>query len=50
MKKLIVVLAVAVCGLLVFQSCGEANRNTDVVESGTYQGVAEEVDPGDQEI
>ncbi len=50
MKKLIVVLAVAVCGMLVFQSCGEANRNTDVVESGTYQGVAEEVDSGDQEI
>lgn len=50
MKKLIIVLAVAVSGLLAFQSCGEANRKTDIVDSGTYQGVAEEVDPGEQEI
>lgn len=50
MKKLIIVLSVAICGLLVFQSCGEANKKTDVVDSGTYQGVAEEVDPGEQEI
>lgn len=50
MKKVIIIMAVAVCGLLGFQSCGEMNRNTDIVESGTYQGVAEEVDPGEQEI
>lgn len=50
MKRMIMVMAVAICGLLVFQSCGEENKNTDVVESGTYQGVAEEVDPGEQEI
>jgi hypothetical protein len=50
MKKLIIVLAVAIYGLLAFQSCGEANRKTDIVDSGTYQGVAEEVDPGEQEI
>ena len=30
-------------------SCGE-NKNTDVVESGTYQGIAEEVEPGEKEI
>lgn len=43
-------MTVAICGLFVFQSCGEASRDTDIVESGTYQGVAEEVDPGEQEI
>ncbi|PPK99243.1 hypothetical protein [Parapedobacter indicus] len=50
MKKLIRILSVAICGLLVFQSCGEANKKTDIVDSGTYQGVAEEVDSGEQEI
>ena len=51
MKRMIVTVAFAVCGLLVFQACGgEAHKDTDVVESGTYDGVAEEVDPGEQEI
>lgn len=50
MKKIIIAIAVTACALLSFQSCGEMNRNADVVESGTYQGVAEEVDAGEQEI
>ena len=50
MKKLMIVLAIAISGLLIFQSCGEANKRTDLVDSGSYQGVAEEVDPGEQEI
>lgn len=49
MKKLLIVMTVAICSLLVFQSCGE-NKKTDIVDSGTYQGIAEEVDPGEQEI
>lgn len=47
MKKLILGLIVGSTFLL--NSCGE-NKNTDVVNSGTYQGVAEEVDPGEKEI
>ena len=39
MKKLILGLFLGLTFL--FTSCGE-NKNTDVVESGTYQGVAEE--------
>jgi hypothetical protein len=30
-------------------SCGE-NKNTDVLDSGTYQGVAEKVEPDEREI
>jgi len=47
MKKLILGLVLGSTFLLT--SCGE-NKNTDVVESGTYQGVAEEVEPGEKEI
>ena len=34
-------------GIFLFLSCGE---NTDVVESGTYQGTIEEVEPSKTEI
>ena len=47
MKKLI--LGLLLGGVFLLNSCGE-NKNTDVVNSGTYQGVAEEVDPGEKEI
>lgn len=47
MKKSIALLAFA--GLTLFTSCGE-NKDTDVVESGTYQGKAEEVDADEKEI
>jgi len=47
MKKLILGLFLGLTFL--FTSCGE-NKNTDVVEAGTYQGVAEEVEPGEKEI
>ncbi|MBL7867865.1 MULTISPECIES: hypothetical protein [Bacteroidota] len=47
MKKLALVTVLSSC-LFMF-SCGE-NKKTDVVETGTYQGVAEEVDAGDKEI
>lgn len=46
MKKTIALFAFA--GLL-FTSCGE-NKDTDIVESGTYQGKAEEVDADEKEI
>ena len=36
-----------VAGLFLFLSCGE---DTDVVESGTYQGTIEEVEPAKTEI
>lgn len=49
MKHIMLILAMAVAGASVIQSCGE-NRRIDLVESGTYTGVAEEVDPGEQEI
>ncbi|WP_316791337.1 hypothetical protein [Pedobacter frigoris] len=48
MKKLFTALMFA-SGILVLQSCGE-NKKTDVVESGTYQGVAEEVEADEKEI
>jgi hypothetical protein len=35
--------------MFVLIACGE-NKNTDVVETGTYQGVLQEVDPGEKEI
>jgi len=47
MKKLI--LGVLIAGAFMLNSCGE-NKNTDVVDSGTYQGVAEGVEPGEKEI
>lgn len=47
MKKCFAMLAFA--GLTLFTSCGE-NKDTDIVESGTYQGKAEEVDAGEKEI
>jgi major membrane immunogen (membrane-anchored lipoprotein) len=47
MKKLI--LGLLLGGAFLLNSCGE-NKNTDVVESGTYQGIAEEVEPGEKEI
>lgn len=36
------------CAFL-FSACGE-NKDTDVVNSGTYQGTAVEVDAGEKEI
>ena len=39
----------AISGLMLFASCGE-NKDTDLVESGTYTGKAEEVDKGEKEI
>ncbi|MEX0812808.1 MAG: hypothetical protein WD048_11385 [Chitinophagales bacterium] len=47
MKNLI--LGVLLGGLFLLISCAE-NENTDVVNSGTYQGVAEKVKPGEKEI
>ncbi len=47
MKKL--VLGLLLGGAFLLNSCGE-NKNTDVVDSGTYQGVAEEVELGEKEI
>jgi len=47
MKKLII--GILWGGTFLFNSCGE-NKNTHVVNSGTYQGVAEEVEPGEKEI
>lgn len=47
MKKSIVMLAFMATGL--FVSCGE-NKDTDIVESGTYQGKAEEVDADEKEV
>lgn len=47
MKKLI--LGLLLSGAFLLNSCGE-NKNTDVVDSGTYQGIAEEVDSGEKEI
>lgn len=49
MKKSLVTIMIATSGILALQSCGE-NEKTDVVESGTYQGKAEKVDPGEKEI
>lgn len=48
MKKAILLSAFAGMTLF-FASCDE-NKKTDVVESGTYKGVAEEVDAGEKEI
>lgn len=48
MKKAILALAIGMTACFL-QSCGE-NKKTDVVESGTYTGKAEEVDKGEKEI
>lgn len=47
MKKLILGLVLGCTFLL--SSCGE-NKNTDVLDSGIYQGVAEKVEPEEKEI
>ncbi|OBX26145.1 hypothetical protein LX77_02046 [Gelidibacter algens] len=47
MKKLVLGLVLGFAFLL--NSCGE-NKKTDVVDSGTYQGVAEKVEAGEKEI
>ena len=47
MKKLILT-ALFGC-LFLLNSCGE-NKKIDIVDSGTYQGVAEKVEPGEKEI
>ncbi len=47
MKKLIFT-ALLGC-LFLLNSCGE-NKKTDIVDSGTYEGVAETVEPGEKEI
>ncbi|MDT7828025.1 hypothetical protein RQM65_05025 [Pricia sp. S334] len=49
MKKACFTTIIAVFGLVLMQSCGE-NKDTDVVPSGTYTGVAETVEPGEKEI
>lgn len=49
MKKALFTTIIAVFGLILFQSCGE-NKDTDVVPSGTYTGVAETVEPEKKEI
>ncbi|WP_428229442.1 hypothetical protein [Flavobacterium sp.] len=47
MKKAIVLFAFMASAILT--SCGE-NKKTDIVESGTYKGTAEEVDKDEKEI
>jgi len=42
MKKAAFTTIIAVFGSILLQSCGE-NKDTDVVPSGTYTGVAETV-------
>ncbi|MGO3181479.1 MAG: hypothetical protein ACTIJ9_01480 [Aequorivita sp.] len=49
MKKVIFTIIVAFVALISLQSCGE-NKKTDLVPSGTYQGVAETVEPAEKEI
>jgi CspA family cold shock protein len=49
MKKSLIAIMIATSGLFALQSCGE-NEKTDLVESGTYQGTAEKVNPGEKEI
>ncbi len=49
MKKTIVALAIASSAVFGLASCGE-NKKTDIVESGTYQGKAEEVEADEKEI
>lgn len=49
MKKTFIAIMIAASGMLTLQSCGE-NKKTDIVESGTYQGVAEKVEADEKEI
>ncbi|WP_316817196.1 hypothetical protein [Pedobacter nyackensis] len=49
MKKALIACIVALSGIVTLQSCGE-NEKTDVVESGTYQGVAQKVEADEKEI
>ncbi len=50
MKKLMIGF-VALATLFSVQSCNsEEKKDTDVVDSGIYQGIAEEVDPDEKEI
>lgn len=48
MKKLFTAF-VLTSGMFMMQSCGE-NEKTDIVESGTYQGVAQKVEADEKEI
>lgn len=56
MKKTTLSLALSFFALLMLQSCdggGSSStemENTDIVESGTYTGTADRVDPEEQEI
>lgn len=47
MKRTVMMSIALVLGVIMLQSCGE-NKNTDLVESGTYTGVAEDVEPGER--
>lgn len=48
MKKVFTLVAIA--SMTFLSSCGEEHKDTDVVESGTYKGKAEEVDADEKEI
>lgn len=49
MRKAITTCFILFLGMSLIQSCGE-NKKTDLVPSGTYQGTAETVDPGESEV
>lgn len=49
MKKAVFTTIITVFGFVLLQSCGE-NKDTDLVPTGTYMGVAETVEPGEKEI
>lgn len=49
MKRVLIGCMITLSGLVALQSCGE-NEKTDIVESGTYQGVAEKVEADEKEI
>lgn len=49
MKKTIIALLLATSAFSILPSCGE-NKKTDIVETGTYSGTAEEVDKDEKEI
>lgn len=48
-KKIFSVFMLALSMFLI-QSCGGEHKETDLVESGTYKGIAEEVEPAEKEI
>lgn len=59
MEKRILAIALMICTVFIFSSCGGGGsngggtaemENTDLVPSGTYTGTAEEVDPEEREI